>query len=129
MKAMTKKRTKAVLIDLAISGVVTAGVECLLRKKVRKEWVHALITPTTVAWGLEYAQLRSCGQTVGYKAMGLKLESEDGSPACSAQIIKRMAHRDMIGGIVYLKNRRDFEGQDGAVLPHDTFSGTIVKEE
>ncbi len=67
---LQKKRTKAFLIDLAISSVVTVGVEYVLRKKVKNEVVHALVTPTVVMWALEYAQLRQNGQTIGYKKNG-----------------------------------------------------------
>ncbi|WP_282032823.1 RDD family protein [Metabacillus indicus] len=128
MKSLTKKRTKAILIDLAISSAVTAGVEYFLRKKVKNEAVHTLITPTIVMWTLEYAQLRKRGQTVGYKKMRLVLENEDGSKPTSRQIIKRMGYRDTVSTIDYIKNRKAFEAEEGAVLPHDRFSGTEVRE-
>ena len=128
MKTLTKKRTKAILIDLAISSAVTAGVEYFLRKKVKSEAVHTLITPTIVMWTLEYAQLRKSGQTIGYKKMGLVLENEDGSKPTSRQIIKRMGYRDTLSTLDYIKSRKTFEAQKGAVLPHDRFSGTEVRE-
>lgn len=78
MKSLTKKRTKAILIDLAISSAVTAGVEYFLRKKVKSEAVHTLITPTIVMWSLEFAQLRKSGQTAGYKKWGLFLKMRMG---------------------------------------------------
>lgn len=127
MKSVTKKRTKAFLIDVAISSVFTAGVEYFLRKKVKNEAVHALITPTVVMWALEYAQLRQNGQTIGYKAMGLTLESEEDSELTSSQILKRMAYRDTVSTFDYLKNPKEFEEQDGEILPHDSFSNTVVK--
>lgn len=128
MKSLTKKRTKAILIDLAISSAVTAGVEYFLRKKVKNEAVHTLLTPTIVMWTLEYAQLRKSGQTAGYKKMGLALENEDGSELTSRQIIKRMAYRDTLSTLDYIKSRKTFEAQEGAVLPHDRFSRTEVRE-
>ncbi|ASN06479.1 RDD family protein [Virgibacillus necropolis] len=128
MKSITKKRTKAFVIDLAISSALTAGVEYLLRKKVKNEVVHALITPTIVMWTLEYAQLRQSGQTIGYRKMGLTLVNEDGSAPTSCQIIKRMGYRDTVSTFDYLKSRETFENQAGAVLPHDCFSGTVVRE-
>lgn len=128
VKSVTKKRTKAILIDATISSVVTAGVEYFLRKKVKNEAVHALVTPTVVMWALEYAQLRQNGQTIGYKAMGLALENEDGSDLISSQILKRMAYRDAVSTFDYLKNPKAFEELDGAILPHDRFSNTVVKE-
>ncbi|RCW74955.1 RDD family protein [Saliterribacillus persicus] len=129
MNELTKKRTKAIGIDLAISSIVTAGVEYLLRKKVKSEAVHNLVTPTAVLWALEYVQLSCNGQTLGYKAMGLTLQNEDGqTPTCS-QIAKRMVYRDTVSTIDYLKDRKGFEGEDGSVLPHDRYAGTLVREE
>ncbi|MGJ9457328.1 RDD family protein [Oceanobacillus sp. CF4.6] len=128
MKAITKKRTGGFLLDMAISSAVTAGVEYFLRKKVKNEMVHILITPTIVLWTLEYTQLRKTGQTIGYKKIGLVLENEDGSDLTSRQIMKRMAYRDTLSTLDYLKNHKEFEKQDGSILPHDRFSGTIVRE-
>lgn len=128
MRSITKKRTKAFLIDLAISSALSAGVEYFLRKKVKSEVVHALVTPTIVMWTLEYAQLRQSGQTIGYKKMGLALESKEGSELRTSQIIKRMGYRDTVSTFDYLKSRKAFEGQAGAILPHDCFSSTVVRE-
>ncbi|MFS0750010.1 RDD family protein [Oceanobacillus sp. 1P07AA] len=128
MKPITKKRTKAYFIDLAISTAVTIGVEQLLRKKIKNEAVHTLVTPTVVMWGLEYAQLRKNGQTVGYKQAGLKLEGTNSSELTSSQIIKRMAYRDCISTLQYIGNRKAFEGNDGSVLPQDRYADTVVKE-
>ena len=128
MKEITKKRTKAYFIDLAISTAVTAGVEYLLRKKVKNEAFHVLVTPTVVLWSLEYAQLRKSGQTFGYKKMGLVLDNEDESPLTCGQIMKRMAYRDTLSTFDYLKDSNGFEKQEGAILPHDQFSNTIVRE-
>lgn len=128
MESVTKKRAAAFLIDTAISAAATFGVEYFLRKKVKNEAVHALVTPTVVLWALEYAQLRKNGQTIGYKAMGLALENEDGRPLSDGQIIKRMAYRDTISTFAYLKDRQAFEQQHGQCLPHDSFAHTVVKE-
>ncbi len=128
MESVTKKRAAAFLIDTAISAAATFGVEYFLRKKVKNEAVHALVTPTVVLWALEYAQLRKNGQTIGYKAMGLALENEDGRPLSGGQIIKRMAYRDTISTFAYLKDRQAFEQQHGQCLPHDSFAHTVVKE-
>lgn len=128
MHDITKKRTKAVLIDGVIAGLVSVGVETLLKKKIKSEAFHALVTPTAVMWGLEYAQMRSGGQTYGYKKMGLKLEDEDGTELTCSQIIKRMAYRDTLSTLDYLKSREKFEGADGSVLPHDRIAGTVVRE-
>lgn len=128
MKPITKKRFKAYLMDVAISTVATAGVEYLLRKKIKSEAFHALVTPTAVMWALEYAQLRNSGRTIGYKTMGLALENKDGTEPTPGQIVKRMAYRDTISTFDYLKDRDAFEAQDGALFPHDRISGTVVTE-
>lgn len=119
---------KAYMIDIAISTVVIAGAEYFLRKKVKNEAVHALVTPTIIMWSLEYAQLRNSGQTIGYKKLGLVLENEENSELSTSQIIKRMTYRDTISTFDYLKNPKAFESREGAILPHDRFSGTVVKE-
>ncbi|GAB3061627.1 RDD family protein [Virgibacillus ainsalahensis] len=128
MKPITKKRTKAYFIDFAISSVATVVVEYFLRKKVKNEVVHALITPTIVMWSLEYAQLCRNRQTIGYKKMGLVLENKEGFELTSSQIIKRMAYRDTVSSFDFLKNPKAFEEQNGTVFPHDHFSGTVVRE-
>ena len=129
MKPITKKRFKAYLIDVAVSSAATAGVEYLLRKKIKSEAFHALVTPIAVMWALEYAQLRNSGRTIGYKTMGLALENADGAEPTPGQIVKRMAYRDTISTFDYLKDREAFEAQDGALFPHDRISGTVVKEQ
>nr|WP_039813099.1 RDD family protein [Jeotgalibacillus malaysiensis] len=128
MKDVTKRRLKAILIDLAVSSAVTAGVEYALRKKIKNEAFHALVTPTAVMWGLELAQLKSCGQTVGYRAMGLKLESEDGFPLTTEQLLKRMTYRDTVGGFKYFKDKEAYEGVDGRSMAHDRYAAVIVNE-
>lgn len=128
LKRITKKRLAAICIDLGISTAVTLTAEYFLRKKIKSEAFHNLVTPTVVFWGLEYAQLRKSGQTMGYKAMGLTLENEDGTPLTDKQIMKRMAYRDTISTFHYLKDREQFEGENGECFPHDRISQTVVKE-
>ncbi|MFG6147698.1 RDD family protein [Halobacillus sp. B23F22_1] len=128
MTTISKKRTAAIFIDFAISTAVTVSVEKLLRKKIKNEAVHALVTPTLVMWVLEYGQLKRCGQTAGYKMMGLALENEDGGEPTSNQLLKRLAYRDTVSSFRYLKDRKGFTEEDGALLPHDRYAGTIVKE-
>ena len=128
MKSITKKRWAAVMIDTAVSTAVSFGAEYFARKKIKNEAVNSFIIPTAIMWGLEYVQLRSCGQTLGYKAMGLALENKDGTKPTDAQIAKRILYRDTISTFDYLKDRHEFEGEDGSALPHDRFAGTVVKE-
>jgi len=46
---------------------VTAGVEYILRKKLKNEAIHAIVTPSVVMWSLELVQMRKKEQTVGMK--------------------------------------------------------------
>ncbi|MGG0644716.1 RDD family protein [Sporosarcina gallistercoris] len=128
MKTITKKRAKAYFIDLAISTAVIGVTEYFLRKKVKNEAVHAIVTPSIVMGTLECAQLLRNGRTVGYKKMGLVLESEDGAVMNTSQLIKRMFYRDTFNTFLFIGNRREFEKKDGEILPHDLYAGTIVKE-
>ncbi|MRH41414.1 RDD family protein [Aquibacillus halophilus] len=128
MKSVLKKRMKAYLIDIAISTAVTVGVEYLLRKKIKSEAFHALVTPTTIMWSLEFLQLRKSGQTIGYKKMGLVLTGEEGTELTSSQIINRMVYRDTVSTFDYLKNAKAFEDQEGEVLPHDRYARTVVRD-
>ena len=116
------------MIDAAVAATVSLGLECLLRKKIKSEFIHTVVTPMVAFWGLEYAQLRKNGQTLGYKAMGLALENEDGSKPTDAQIAKRIMYRDTISTFDYLKDRQHFAERDGATFPHDRFAQTVVKE-
>lgn len=128
MKELTKKRVKAYVIDSIIATAVSYGVEYFLRKKVKSEFIHNVVTPTAVLWGMEYAQLKCTGQTIGYKMVGLTIESEDGSKPSCEQLIKRIAYRDTIGTFIYLKDREAFEGVDGSQLAQDRFARTVVRE-
>lgn len=130
MKDLTKKRSKAVLIDQLVYNTAIMGAEMVYRQKrqVKSEMLASFLLPTLATWALEYVQLRKTGQTIGYKQMGLVLESENGAPLSSNQIVKRILYRDAISTFDYLKNRDAFESREGAQLPHDTYAGTIVKE-
>lgn len=128
MKSITKKRTKAYFIDLAVSTAVTGVTEYFLRKKVKNEAVHALVTPTAVMCTLECIQLLKNGQTVGYKKMGLVLESEDGKDLRANQLLKRILYRDTLSTFQFLGNSQQFEKSNGEILPHDSVARTIVKE-
>ncbi|TCI21020.1 RDD family protein [Exiguobacterium sp. SL-9] len=119
MKRLTKKRTQAVLMDSVIAGLVSYGVEQIVRKKVKSEFVHTVITPMLVAYALEACQMRRGGQTLGYKLMGLELTNDDGTPVTAEQAFKRALHRDTRSIVAYVKDRAHFEAEAGAVLPHD----------
>lgn len=128
LKALTKKRAKAYCIDLAISTAVTGVVEYILRKRIKSEAFHAIVTPSVIMGSLECAQILGSGQTIGYKKMGLILESESESSVTTTQVVKRIMYRDSLSSLKLLMNRKSFEGEDGSILPHDRFAGTVVKE-
>ena len=128
MNAITKKRMKAYFIDLAIYTAALGVTEYVLRKKVKSEAVHALVTPSIVYCTLESIQLYRSGQTIGYKKMGLLLESTTGHPLTNTQILKRIFYRDTISGVKYVLNRPSFDTSNGQQLPHDVYAKTVVKE-
>ncbi|WJY28043.1 MULTISPECIES: RDD family protein [Sporosarcina] len=128
MKEITKKRLKAYMIDHAVNAAVTAFTEYLLRKKVKSEAVHNLVTPSVIAGTLEFAQLYTKGQTVGYRLTGLQLEDENGGKPSGVQIAKRIVYRESVSGIQYFTHRKTFEQEGGRQLPQDRFAGTIVEE-
>ncbi|WP_432352096.1 RDD family protein [Sporosarcina sp. A2] len=128
MKTITKKRLKAYVIDLAISTAVAGVTEYFLRKKVKNDAVHALITPSVVMCSLECAQLLRNGQTMGYRKMGLVLENRNGTNLDAYQVMKRMVYRDTFNAFSFIRNRSEFEMDEGERLPHDRYVGTVVKE-
>lgn len=129
MNSLAKKRTKAILIDTAVSTAVSLAAEALLRKKVKSEMFFSLVVPTLTFWGLEYAQLHLNGQTLGQKAMGIRVKSETGGKLTNAQILKRAIHRDSVSSIVYLKERRKYDAYEGAKFPHDVYTHTVVTDQ
>lgn len=126
MNELTKKRLKAVGVDAVVSTAVSAALEPLVKKKVKSSFVYTVILPSAVAWGLEAAQVSLWGQTLGQKAAGIKIITEDGGKPGAGQMLKRAMHRDSVGAISYLKDREGFEAKGGAVYPHDEYAGTLV---
>ncbi len=129
MNSLAKKRAKAILIDTAVSTAASFAAEALLRKKMKNDMFFALAAPSLFLWVLEYAQLRLSGQTLGQKAMGIRLESETGRELTAAQILKRAVHRDSASSFVYLKERKEYDVFEGAKFPHDIYAHTVVKEQ
>ncbi|MGK7379308.1 RDD family protein [Planococcus sp. 1R117A] len=127
MKALSKKRSKAMFIDFIAATAALAALEAAVPKKIKSNPVYSVVVPTLVVWGLEYAQLARSGQTLGYKAQGLILESEDGHKPSGKQIAKRFLYRDIKSPIDLIKNREGFEKLEGAKLPHDVYAHTVVK--
>ncbi|MDN7242153.1 RDD family protein [Planococcus sp. N028] len=128
MNPLAKKRAKAILIDTVISNAVSLAFEPLLRKKVKNEMFIVVVAPTLYLWGLEYAQLRLGGQTVGQKMAGIEVESEEGGKLTSEQILKRVVHRDLASSFIYLADRKKYDAFGGEKFPHDIYSRTFVKE-
>lgn len=128
MNKLMKKRLKAMAIDIAISTGVTLVLDPLIRKRIKNKAAYDVIVPTVVFWGLEYAQLRAKGQTVGHKAAGIVIDTTDGSALGTEQIMKRLMHRDSISTLSYLADREKFAFYEGTKLPHDLYADTVVKE-
>ena len=128
MNELTKKRAKALLIDTAISTAVSFAVEPLLKRKTKNSFIYTVVSPTVIFWGLEYAQMRLKGQTVGHKVMGIEVQNEAGGEPTTEQILERMIHRDTVSPFVYLKDRAHYDAYEGEKFPHDLYSYTVVKE-
>lgn len=128
MNKLMKKRLKAMAIDIAISTGVTLVLDPLIRRRIKNKAAYDVIVPTVVFWGLEYAQLRMKGQTVGHKAAGIVIDTTDGSALGTEQIMKRLMHRDSISTLSYLADREKFAFYEGTKLPHDLYADTVVKE-
>ena len=128
MNELAKKRAKAILIDTAISTAVSFAVEPLLKRKTKGSFIYTVVSPTVIFWGLEYAQLRIKGQTVGQKMMGIKVQNEAGGEPTPEQLLERMVHRDTVGPFIYLKDRAQYDAYQGEKFPHDLYSYTVVKE-
>ena len=126
MHNLTKKRTKAYFIDMAISTVVTVSLDSFLSKRIKNDTIHTWVTPSVIMWSLEYVQMKSRKQTIGYKLMGLSLENQSDSETSTEQLLKRMVYRDLIS--FFLIKSKNFEREKGAVLPHDHYALTRVKE-
>jgi len=128
MNRLMKKRIKAMAIDTAITMGVTALLEPLVRNKLKNKAVYDAVAPSLIFWGLEYAQMRMSGQTIGHKAAGIVIDTTDGSEMTSTQILKRLVHRDSISMISYLRDREKYAFYEGTKLPHDLYADTVVKE-
>lgn len=128
MNRLMKKRIKALAIDTAITMGVTALLEPLVRNKLKNKAVYDAVAPSLIFWGLEYAQMRISGQTIGHKAAGIVIDTTDGSEMTSTQILKRLVHRDTISTLSYLRDREKFDFYEGTKLPHDLYADTVVKE-
>ena len=128
MKRLMKKRMKAIAIDTAISVGVSLMLEPLVRNKLKNKVVYDTVVPSLLFWGLEYAQMRMSGQTIGHKMAGIIIDTTDGSAMSSEQILKRLLHRDSISTLSYLKDRGKYDFYEGTKLPHDLYADTVVKE-
>ncbi len=126
MNVIAKKRLKAYFIDFVVAGLTIGVIEYFLRKKVKSEVVHTMITPVIVPWSLECIQLKLSGQTFGYKRMGLVLESTEALNLTNKQIAKRMIYRQTVSPFKFLAHPIEFSKD--TVLPQDYASNTIVSE-
>lgn len=128
MNELTKKRTSAIVIDVMIANGVVLVVEPILKKKIKSEFFHAMVTQSVVLWALEYTQVKLTRQTAGQRIAGIKIESENGEELTSKQIIKRVLHRDFPSLLQYWRNREEYDAYQGKKFPHDVYAGTVMKE-
>lgn len=128
MNRLMKKRMKAMAVDTAVTMGVTVLLEPLVRNKLKNKTVYDAVAPSLIFWGMEYAQMRVSGQTIGHKAAGIVIDTTDGSALTSIQILKRLVHRDTISTVSYLRDRQKYDFYEGTKLPHDLYANTVVKE-
>lgn len=128
MNRLLKKRLKAMAIDTTITMSATALLEPLFRNKLKNKVVYDTVAPSLIFWGLELAQMRISGQTIGQKAVGIVVDTTDGSQLTSSQILKRLVHRDTVSILSYLRDRDKYDFYEGTKLPHDLYADTVVKE-
>ncbi|TAA69749.1 RDD family protein [Planococcus salinarum] len=128
MNRLMKKRMKAMAVDTAVTMGITVLLEPLVRNKLKNKAVYDAVAPSLIFWGLEYAQMRVGGQTIGHKAAGIVIDTTDGSELTSTQILKRLVHRDTVSTISYLRDRQKYDFYEGTKLPHDLYADTVVKE-
>ncbi|RNF41262.1 RDD family protein [Planococcus salinus] len=128
MNQLTKKRAKAILIDTLLATGVSVVIESALRRKMDNEFFYVVVLPTLTLWGLEYAQIKTTGQTAGQKLMGIKVVSENSGELNGEQILKRAAHRDFISTFTYLRHRQEYDVYNGSKFPHDVYAETAVIE-
>lgn len=126
MNEMTKKRMQALGVDAVVSTAVSAALEPLMKKNMKSSFAYTVILPSAVAWGLEVAQISIWGQTIGQRAVGIKVIDEEGGTPSAGQVLKRAVHRDSVSGFSYLKNRESFDANGGTEYPHDQYAGTLV---
>lgn len=126
MDELTKKRMQAIGIDAVIMSAATAALEPLVKKNVKSSFAYTVVLPSVVSWGLEVAQISLWGQTIGQRAVGIKVIDQEGGTPSAGQVLKRAVHRDSISGFSYLKNREAFDATGGTEFPHDQYAGTLV---
>lgn len=126
MDDVMKRRMMAGVIDEVINNVASEVVEQVVLKRIKSKTFHALVTKTVVSWVIEGVQLKLMnGQTLGDRALKLRVQSTNGLPLTTEQIVKRILYRETVAPLKLFKDRSRYM-EAGARLPQDEYAETIV---
>lgn len=128
MEELTRKRTKALVIDSVIAAAAGGVLSHLWRKRTGKTgFMSEVAIPQLTMWGLELLQMKRRGRTIGHDVAGIRIQSEDGEVPDTLQLMKRMLHRETVSQLILLTRRGEYQAYKGTRFPHDTFANTVVK--
>lgn len=124
------KRAVSGRIDKVVLEVPAKLVEKAIRKKIwpGKEVKHCYLPTVLSIAGEVYFLLNQNGQTIGDKAVGIKVVSEDGRPLTLEQVLKRSLYKNVVYpatlGLPLLKTVQQLRSKKDVELPHDKFANT-----
>lgn len=127
MHSTTKRRIGAYIINQAVYFGLSAFIEKTVLRRVKSEVVHAVVTQPTISFLGEVAQLKLLnGKTIGGQIFGIQVESENGLPLTTKQIVRRTVYRDTVSLFKIRPYWKPFL-DNGQRLPEDDFARTIVR--
>ena len=127
MHSTTKRRIGAYIINQAVYLGLSVVIEKTVLRRVKSEVVHAVVTQPTISFLGEVAQLKLLnGKTVGGRICGIQVESENGLPLTTKQIVRRTVYRDTVSLFKIRPYWKPFL-ENGQRLPEDDFARTIVR--
>ena len=127
MHSTTKRRIGAYIINQAVYLGLSVVIEKTVLRRVKSEVVHSVVTQPTVSFLAEIAQLKLLnGKSIGGQICGIQVESENGLPLTTKQVVRRTVYRDMVSLFKIRPYWKPFL-EDGQRLPEDDFAQTIVR--
>jgi len=127
MHSTTKRRIGAYIINQAVYLGLSVAIEKTVLRRVKSEVIHAVVTQPSVSFLAEIAQLKLLnGRSIGGQICGIQVESENGLPLTTKQVVRRTVYRDMVSLFKIRPYWKPFL-EDGQRLPEDDFAQTIVR--